>query len=84
MFKHIYITRLKCLLRDKEMIFWSLLFPIVLALLFNVAFSGLNEHESFDPVSIAVVRDSAYEADSAFREALRSASAGADKLFDLE
>lgn len=84
MFKHIYITRLKCLLRDKEMIFWSLLFPIVLALLFNVAFSGLNEHESFDPVSVAVVRDSAYEADSAFRESLRSASAGADKLFDLE
>jgi ABC-2 type transport system permease protein len=84
MFIHIYTTRLKCLLRDKEMIFWSLLFPIVLALLFNIAFSNLNEHETFEPVNIAVVKDSAYEADMAFRDALRSVSTGDDRLFDLK
>lgn len=84
MFKHIYTTRLKCLLRDKEMIFWSLLFPMVLALLFNIAFSNLNEHETFDPVDIAVVKDSAYEADLAFREALKSVSTGDDRLFELK
>lgn len=84
MFIHIFTTRLKCLLRDREMIFWSLLFPMVLALLFNIAFSNLNEHETFEPVSIAVVKDSSYESDAGFRDALRSVSTGDGRLFELK
>lgn len=84
MFIHIFTTRLKCLLRDREMIFWSLLFPMVLALLFNIAFSNLNEHETFEPVCIAVVKDSSYESDAGFRDALRSVSTGDDRLFELK
>ncbi|WP_207647343.1 ABC transporter permease [Parasporobacterium paucivorans] len=81
---HIFKTRLKCLLRDKEMLFWSLLFPVALALLFNIAFSNLNAHDTFEPVKLAVVADESYLQDAAFRGALRNVSTGESRIFDLQ
>jgi len=83
MFTHIFRTRLKCLLRDKETVFWSMLFPLILAIFFNVAFSSLNEHEAFEPVRIAVVDDKAYQENHSFQDALKGVSTGEDRLFDL-
>lgn len=46
-------------LRLRTNIFWGLFFPIVLATLFHVAFSGILSAENFNPVRTAVViRDS--------------------------
>lgn len=81
---HIFKTRLKCLLRDKEMIFWSLLFPVALAILFNIAFSNLNDHDVFEPVRMAVVTDDNYLQDDAFQNALKSVSSGKNKIFELQ
>ena len=44
---HIFGNRLKCLLRDKENVFWTMLFPILLAVFFNLALSNVNAGESF-------------------------------------
>ena len=51
MFWHLYGGRLRSLLRDKENLFWTLLFPILLATMFYVAFSNLmSTTEDFNPM----------------------------------
>lgn len=55
MFKHIFINRLKTLLRNKTMMFWTLAFPIILGTFFNLAFSNLSKEEKLDVIDIAVV-----------------------------
>lgn len=52
---HIYLYRLKCIIRDKQTVFWSLIFPIVLATLFNFAFSNLSSVENFTEIKIGIV-----------------------------
>lgn len=52
---HIYKYRIKCIVRDKQMIFWTFLFPIILAVLFNMAFSNLSKAENFKRINVAVV-----------------------------
>lgn len=84
MFAHIYTYRLKCIVRDKETIFWSLLFPLILAVFFNMAFLNLNKStETFKAINIAVIDDEQYQADSNFRTALDEVSQGEDRLFNL-
>lgn len=41
MFLFNYRYRLKCILRDRQLMFWTLLFPILLATLFNLALSKI-------------------------------------------
>lgn len=42
MFLFNYRYRLKCILRDRQLMFWTLLFPILLATLFNLALSNIT------------------------------------------
>jgi ABC-2 type transport system permease protein len=83
MFAHIFIYRLKCLLRDKETIFWTLLFPLLLAVFFNIAFANLNKGEKFKAINIAVVDDVNYQSNQYFKTALNEASQGDNRLFNL-
>lgn len=55
MFFHVLKYRLKCILKDKQMMFWTLLFPIVLSTFFNMAFSNLNSNYIFEQIPIALV-----------------------------
>ena len=57
MFKHIYVNSLKIFLREKNTVFWLLLFPMILAIFFKMAFSGLTDDESFEIIPVAVVCD---------------------------
>jgi len=83
-FNHIFITRIKCLLRDKQLIFWTLMFPIVLATLFKVAFSNLSTGELFKTVDIAVVNSKYYEENVGFKAAIAQVSKeGEDQLFNV-
>jgi ABC-2 type transport system permease protein len=83
MFVHIFIYRLKCLLRDRETVFWTLMFPIILAVLYNLAFSNLNKAEVFKAIDIAVVDNEQYRDDISFKTAMEEASRGEDRLFNL-
>jgi len=51
----LYITRLKCLFRNKEAMFWCYLFPILLATCFFFAFNNLWKIEDFKTILIAYV-----------------------------
>ncbi|MGI6706348.1 MAG: ABC transporter permease [Clostridia bacterium] len=88
MFSHIFKYRLRCILRDRQMMFWTLLFPIILATLFNMAFSNLSKSELFSKIKIAVVTTPEYDENTAFKEAIAAVSnsqIGEDrnKLFDV-
>jgi len=83
-FNHIFITRIKCLLRDKQLVFWSLMFPIVLATLFKVAFSNISASEVFKTIDIAVVNSKYYQENVGFKGAIDGVSKeGKDKLFNV-
>lgn len=86
MFFHIYITRIKCLVRDRQMLFWTLFFPIMLATLFGLAFSNLSKANLFEKVNIAVVDNAEYKADTALKSTLESVSkpkSGETQLFSI-
>jgi ABC-2 type transport system permease protein len=85
MFMHVFSYRLKCLLRDRETVFWTLLFPLLLATLFYFAFGHLTvERERFNPVKAVVVDSETYRENVAFRQVLESLSeAGENQILDL-
>lgn len=83
MFIHNFQYSLKILLKNKQLVFWTLAFPLIMAILFNMAFSDIENSESFDPVSIAVVDDDAFQNNEIFSESLESLSEGEDKVFDI-
>ena len=84
MFVNSFVTRVKCAFRDKEMIFWTLLFPLMLATLFYFCFANLDAADTFSPVKAAVVADGAYERDAGFRAALEEVSKeGENQLLEL-
>ena len=85
MFKHIFINRLKVLLRTKATIFWTLVFPIILATFFNLAFGNLAEEEKFEPFNIAVIENENYENEVNFKALVEALSAdGEDKMLNVE
>ena len=83
MFRHVFSYRLRYLLRNRQMVFWTLLFPIFMSIFFSLAFSNLYTAESFRKIPIAVVDSDAYRSDTIFRSVLQSASAGEDALFQV-
>ena len=83
MFAHIFKYRLKCLLRDKSNIFWTMLFPLLLATFFQLAFSNLTTGEKFTVINIAVVDNTAWQENESFQQAMDEVSTGEDRLFNL-
>jgi ABC-2 type transport system permease protein len=73
-FAHIFKYRIKCLFGGRAEIFWTLIYPIVLAVFFSMAFSNLSNVGNFEPVEIAVVDNEEYRNDAIFRSALESVS----------
>lgn len=84
MFGHIFVYRLKCLLRDKVTIFWTMMFPLILAILFQLALSNIGSGEAFQAIDIAVVDDVKYKNDGYLGNALEEASKGEERLFNLK
>lgn len=83
MFGHLFKYRLKKLLRTKEMIFWTLAFPIILSIFFNLAFQNLDSSEGFDPIPTVVVTDDSYENHPFLKDVLKEVSEGEDPLLIL-
>jgi ABC-2 type transport system permease protein len=89
MFLHNYIYRLKCIVRDKQMMFATLLFPILLATLFNMAFSNLSSSDNFSKVKIGIVNNAEYDKNTRLKSVIisvskRNKSAGGSNLFDVK
>lgn len=86
MFAHIFINRLKCLIRSRQLLFWTFLYPIVLATLFGIAFSNLTNGSSFSSIPVVVVDNAEYESNASFKDVLSSVKSGgasSEKLFSI-
>lgn len=70
----LYLTRLKCLLKNRGNIFWTFLFPIVLSTLFYMAFSNLYSAEGFHSIDIALVENEDYHYMAELKDALYHAT----------
>ena len=58
MFLHLFKYKLKMLYRPSEELFWTYLFPLILATMFFVAFGNIAEKtESFTTIPVAVVKE---------------------------
>ena len=82
---HMFCYRLKCLARDRELVFWTLIFPLILATMFHFAFDQLmGRQEAFSPIGVAVVASDAYQQNITFRQALGAISEpGESQLIEL-
>lgn len=84
MFLHIFTNRLKCLMRDFGMMFWTALFPILLATMFGLAFSNLSTQDNFIKIPIAVVDNTAYQMSPGLKPAVEGVSSeGENQMFLL-
>ena len=55
MFIRLFIYRLRVLLRNRSLLFWTFAFPIVLGLLFNLAFGNLDEIMGLETSKVGIV-----------------------------
>lgn len=54
MFLHSFKNTFKYLLRQRDMLFWALVFPIVLGIFFKLAFGGISDNWKFKTIDVAV------------------------------
>lgn len=54
MWMHSFKNTFKYLLRQRGLIFWSLIFPIVLGIFFKLAFGNITEMDKFKTIDVAV------------------------------
>jgi ABC-2 type transport system permease protein len=84
MFAHIFVYRLKTLLRDRSNVFWTAIYPIILAFFYALAFTNINNADGFEAFPVGVVDNAEYRSQAYFIQALDTVSQeGDDKLFDV-
>lgn len=82
MFSHIFKYAFKNNIRQKQLVFWTMCFPIILGTFFYLAFSNLYEKdEIFSEIPVAVVMN---HEDAEFRKTIDSVSNGDSPLFKVE
>lgn len=84
MFWHVFVNQFKMIIRRKEMLFWVIFFPVILATFFNLAFSNLTSQEQFKSFNIAVIETENYRQDNNFQGLLNQLSTGKNKIFNYE
>lgn len=69
------------IVRERSIVVWVLLFPLILATLFNAMFKGIDENAyDLDPIPVAIVNKSEGGADKAFQTMMDMLSSG-DEAF---
>lgn len=70
MFYHNFKCSLKILLKNKGLVFWTFIFPIILGIFFNMAFSDIDKKEKFDSIDIAVVPSEDFNNNVIFKQSI--------------
>lgn len=78
---HIIRYRLKMMLRNRTMMFWSVIFPVALMTLFGLVLRTSYEYTEFETVPIAIVENQAYRDNQALQSVLRDAKSGDNLMF---
>lgn len=81
MFLHNLIYELKIGLREKDLIFWLMIFPVILGTLFKIAFGGIYEKTHvFSTIPTAVVETAE---DAIFRTVIDTVTEGDEPLLSV-
>lgn len=81
MFLHEFIYEIKSILRTKEELFWVLVFPMILGVMFHIAFANINNAtETFHTIPVAACVEDGSQSDG-FREVLDSLSSEGETPF---
>lgn len=83
MFFHLFKYEFISAVRNTQVMFWMIAFPILLGTFFKIAFADLYDDELFKEIPIAVVYENDAE-NSAFDEALSAVSSGDNALFSID
>ena len=86
MFIHNLKYSIKTLFRNKMLIFWTFAFPIIMATLFNMAFSNIENSEKLEIIDIAIVNNEEFKNNEIFKETFKSLSdeKNEDRLFNTQ
>ena len=85
MFRHLFINKLRILLRDKALLFWTFAFPFILGTFFYLALGNINKSIELKVIPIAIVNNEYYKEDKILSEVIDSLSKeGEYKLFDTK
>ena len=82
MFRHIFINRFKCIIRDRQIIFWSMLFPLILATLFNFSISNITQQEVVSNIPVAIVENENEETQM-FKKIIEEVEKDGELFFDV-
>ncbi|MCM1052870.1 MAG: ABC transporter permease [Ruminococcus sp.] len=74
MFIHNFKYTLKTLFKDKMLIFWTFLFPVIMSVFFNMAFSNIEANERLDIINLVVVRNDYYHLNKSFIKVIEKLS----------
>lgn len=67
MLTHILKYKFLCLIRDKAIIFWAFMFPVILAVLFHIVLISISSNDAPMEVRFSVVDNAAYDQDNRFK-----------------
>lgn len=82
MFVHLFRYRLLSLIKNKEVTFWNIIFPLALGTMFFFGFGRfVNEEDTIDQVQIAVVKED--EVQNAIFEKVMEQMDGTDSMFQF-
>ncbi len=79
-----YMYRVKRLFRMKILFFWTIIFPLVLATFFKLAFSSITEKDwGFDTIAVAVITEEGSSRDEMLISFLEEMKNGEQAFFDV-
>lgn len=86
MFMHLFYYRLKSLLRKRDIIFWTMLFPILLSTLFKLAFGNITEIiEDYKTIPIGITIMNETDNNSRFLSVISEVMLSEDKpMFSIK
>lgn len=71
------------LIRNKALIFWVLIFPILLSTFLQMTVANAYQPTELDTISLAVINDEAYQEDQAFQRILKEVKIQEKALFEV-
>lgn len=83
MFWNIYKKYILRSLRSKEMIIWTLVFPMLLSTLFYFAFSSMEDGDMLKTIQIAVVESPEYKSDPYIQAMMDALSEGEEPFLEI-
>lgn len=79
MFIHNFKYSLKILFRNKALIFWTFVFPIILGTFFNMAFSNIESNEKLETINIAIINNDNFKNNEIYKTTFKKLSDKSNK-----